>query len=98
MCIFIVRKVDVTFSSVSELRSVCTIGVICSVFDSVCLLFLDKTIFVVLGYYQYVTLIGLVGILYLTALQNILQTMETSQIIPFSLTQDCLDDFESAII
>ena len=24
--------------------------------------------------------------------------METSQIIPFSLTQDCLDDFESAII
>ena len=71
ICIFIVRKVDVTFSSVSELRWVCTIGVLCSLFESVCLLFLDKTMFVVLGYYQYATLAGLIGILYLTALSNI---------------------------
>jgi hypothetical protein len=97
-CIFILRKVDDMFSALQEFKWICFIMIFCSTFDLTCLLFFDKTLFVVLGYYQYVNLIGLLICLYLTAITGILQTLETSSIIPFSMTLDCLDEFESAII
>jgi len=62
------------------------------------LLYLDETMYVVMGYYLYINIIASVTCLYLTALGPIMNTYKTSNIIPFSLNQECLNNFESAII
>lgn len=51
-----------------------------------------------MGWYQYFIVAALIACLCLTSLQPLVQTYSTSNIIPFSLNQECLANFESAMI
>lgn len=51
ICIFVLRKVDATFSTMREFWDVTLIIMVSFGFNISSLLFLDKTPFVILGYY-----------------------------------------------
>jgi hypothetical protein len=85
LCLWLLRKVHSTFSAVNEICWVVVIFAFAYAFQSACLLFLSDTLFVVMGYYEYVILVASMVCLYLTALDPIAETYETSSIIPFSL-------------
>lgn len=67
-------------------------------FNDAAMLFLDSTNFVILGYFIYVYILASLMCLVFSALEPISETYETSLIIPFSLNQECLTNFESAVI
>lgn len=98
LCLFAIRNVSPIFNATKEVRQVVTMITFSFAFQLACILFLDKTVFVVMGYFVYIILLACIVCLYLTALRPIAQTYETSNIIPFSLNQECLNNFESAII
>lgn len=98
MCLFLVRKVSLQFRAGKELQVVCLILAITFNFNDAALLFMNTTNFVVLGYFIYIYLFASLMCLYFTALEPIADSYETSQIIPFSLNQECLTNFESAVI
>ena len=98
MCLFLVRNVSLQFRAGRELYVVCLILAFTFGFNDAALLFLSTTTFVILGYFVYVYILASLMCLIITALEPIAESYETSQIIPFSLNQECLTNFESAVI
>lgn len=97
-CLFLMRKVSSQFKSNYELVFCAVILSLTFSIQDGCLLFLGRSKFVVLGYYLYFMIFASIACVFLTALLPILETFTTSSIIPFSLNQECLNSFESAII
>jgi len=85
ICLFIIRNVSSVFSARQELKQVVAVLVVAFGVEIASLLYLDETMYVVMGYFLYVNLLASVTCLYLTALGPIRNTYKTSSIIPFSL-------------
>lgn len=95
---FIIRNIEQVFASTKELFLVAVIISFSFGFEIFSLIYLSDTTFVVLGWFLYVPVVASLCCLWLTSVDPILKTYETSTIIPFSLNQECLNNFESAII
>jgi hypothetical protein len=96
--LFVIRDVDDKFSIASELRKVCIISTFCLTFYTFSDLFLDTTLFVIMGWSQYLLAVMSLSLLYFTAWTPISETYKQSEIIPFSLNLECLTNVESAMI
>lgn len=68
MLVFIIRKVDATFSAVIEFKIVTAILFITFAFTQASLLFLSETLFVILGYFEYIMIFASIACLYITAI------------------------------
>ena len=62
------------------------------------ILFFGQSLFVILGFCQYLWIIVCVSLLYLTALEPLSLTYSQSSIIPFSMNKECISNVESAMI
>lgn len=95
---FMVRNIDDDFSIGVELRQVALVYTFCSTTYTILILFFSSTVFVTLGYCQYILMAMSLALLYLTAWRPILLTYKQSRILPFSLSLECLSSVESAMI
>jgi hypothetical protein len=96
--VFLIRNIEQVFASTRELTAVALLVSLSFGIELASLLYLSNTAWVVLGWFLYVPLACSCACLWLTSIDPILKTYETSTIIPFSLNQECLNNFESAII
>lgn len=62
------------------------------------LLFLYDTVYVVLGFCQYIQVACCLALLYLTAFSKIRKSFKPNPIIPFPLTQESIESLESALL
>jgi hypothetical protein len=71
-------------------------------FTDVCylgsLMFLYDTMFVILGFLQYIEVILCLSLLYLTAIKPIYKSYQPNRIIPFPLSQDLINELETALM
>lgn len=76
--LFVIRDVDDKFSIASELRTVCIVTTVCLTFYTSSLLFMDQTLFVIMGWCDYLLVIMSLSLLYFTAWTPIKQTYKQS--------------------
>ena len=62
------------------------------------LLYLWNTVFVVLGFCQYIQVACCFALLYLTAISKIRKSYQPNPIIPFPLTHETIESLESALM
>lgn len=97
-CVFLLREIDNTFNITRELRWVIGISTVCNTTYTAMILFWGHSLFVILGFVQYLLVIVCLSLLYLTAIEPLLRTYHPSSIIPFSLNKECIANVESAMI
>ena len=97
-CVFLLREIDDTFNITRELRWVIGISTVCFTTYTAMILFWGHSLFVILGFVQYLWVIVCLSLLYLTAIEPLLRTYHPSSIIPFSLNKECIANVESAMI
>ena len=98
LCVFLLREIDDTFNITKELRWVIVISSVCFTADTTVTLFFGDSLFVILGFCQYLPVMVCFGLLYLTALEPLSLTYHPSSIIPFSMNKECISNVESAMI
>lgn len=98
VAIFLLRDIEDQFNIIDELRKVCIVTTLCTAAYITFIVYFDTSVFVVLGWCQYLLLIDSLAILYLTALDPIARSFKQSHILPFSLNSECLLTMETAII
>jgi hypothetical protein len=96
--VFMLREIDDTFNITKELRWVIGISTVCFTTYTAIILFWGHSLFVILGFCQYLWVIVCLSLLYLTALEPLSRTYLPSSIIPFSLNKECIANVESAMI
>lgn len=86
------------FSIASELRKVCITTTVCTYTYVGSQVFFYDSMFVVMGWSQYIIIVEQLVLLYWSALVPISRSYMQSPILPFSLSIECIRNMESAII
>lgn len=95
---FYLRNINDEFSIGTEIRAVTTLLFVSDFCYIATLILFYDTVFTILGFIQYIEVILCISLLYLTAIRPIQKTYKPNPIIPFPLTQDCVESLESAMM
>ena len=98
LCTFWLRNIKDEFSINTEIRVMTTILFVSDFLYISSIILLYNTVFVVLGFIQYIEVMTCLSLLYVTAIRPILKSYKPNPIIPFPLNQDCIEQLESAMM
>ena len=96
--VFWLRNIHDEFNINKEIRRMSIALYITDTLYVASLLFLYDTVFVVLGFVQYIQVACCLFLLYLTGFHKILQSYKPNEILPFPLTQESIESLDSALL